>query len=93
MILDVPLLVESGRQDLLALVVVDVEPETAVHRLVEQRGMREADARARMARQATREDRVAKADHVLDNSGSLEALHAAVDALWPALVSLADEPQ
>ena len=92
-ILDVPLLVESGRNDLLALVVVDVEPEVAVRRLVAQRGMAEEDARARMAHQATRDARVAKADYVLDNSGSLDALHAAVDALWPALVALGDEPR
>lgn len=92
-ILDVPLLVESGRDDLGALVVVDVDPEIAVSRLVALRGMRETDARARIARQATREDRVAKADYILDNSGSLDALHAAVDALWPTLVALGDEPQ
>ena len=92
-ILDVPLLVESGRNDLLALVVVDVDPEVAVRRLVTQRGMAEEDARARMAHQAARDDRVAKADYVLDNSGSLDALRAAVDALWPALVALGDEPR
>jgi len=92
-ILDVPLLVESGRDDLGALVVVDVDPEIAVSRLVALRGMRETDARARIARQATREDRVAKADYILDNSGSLDALHAAVDALWPTLVARGDEPQ
>jgi len=92
-ILDVPLLVESGRDDLGALVVVDVDPEIAVSRLVALRGMGETDARARIARQATREDRVAKADYILDNSGSLDALHAAVDALWPTLVARGDEPQ
>jgi dephospho-CoA kinase len=81
-VLDVPLLVESGRSDLAALVVVDVDPEVAVQRLVEQRGMREDDARARMARQASREDRRSRADHVLDNSGSVEDLRAQVDALW-----------
>jgi dephospho-CoA kinase len=90
-ILDVPLLVESGRDDMAALVVVDVDPEVAVRRLVEQRAMREDDARTRMARQVSREDRLAKATHVLDNSGSLEALRAAVDALWPTLVSLGVE--
>jgi dephospho-CoA kinase len=91
-ILDVPLLVESGRDDMAALVVVDVDPEIAVRRLVEHRGMREDDARARMARQVSREDRLAKASHVVDNSGSVEALHAAVDALWPTLVDLGVEP-
>lgn len=84
-VLDVPLLVESGRDDMAALVVVDVDPEVALARLVEQRGMRAEDARARMARQATREERRARADVVLDNSGTREALEAQVDALWARL--------
>ena len=84
-ILDVPLLVESGRDDLAALVVVDVDPEIALRRLVEQRGMREDDARARMARQASREDRLARADEVIDNSGSLDELATQVVALWGRL--------
>lgn len=84
-VLDVPLLVESGRDDMGALVVVDVDPEVAVQRLVEHRGMREDDARARMARQVSRADRLAKADIVIDNSGTLEDLAAAVEAAWPAI--------
>ena len=88
MVLDVPLLVESGRDDMAGLVVVDVDPEVAVRRLVEHRGMREDDVRARMARQATREDRVAKADVVIDNSGSLAELEAVVAEAWPRLVAL-----
>jgi dephospho-CoA kinase len=84
-VLDVPLLVETGRDDMAMLVVVDVDPEVAVRRLVRRRGMREEDVRARMARQAPREERLAKADHVLDNSGALEDLHAQVDALWARL--------
>lgn len=87
-VLDVPLLVESGRDDLAALVVVDVEPEVAVRRLVEHRGMREDDARARMARQASREERLARADLVVDNSGSLDELARVVAELWPRLVEL-----
>jgi len=87
-VLDVPLLVESGRDDMAALVVVDVDPELAVQRLVEQRGMREADARARMARQASREDRLAKADLVIDNSGTPADLAARVDEVWPELLAL-----
>ena len=83
-----PLLVESGRDDMAALVVVDVDPETAVARLVEHRGMREDDARARMANQASRADRLARADLVIDNSGSVGDLAAAIDALWPRLVAL-----
>lgn len=89
-ILDVPLLVESGRDDMAALVVVDVDPEVAVARLVEHRGMRADDARARMARQASREERRAKADLVIDNSGSLADLEDAVEGAWPALRALAD---
>jgi dephospho-CoA kinase len=87
-VLDVPLLVESGRDDLAALVVVDVDPDVAVARLVEHRGMQEADARARMANQVPRADRLAKADLVIDNSGTLADLTERVDALWPQLVAL-----
>lgn len=90
-VLDVPLLVESGRDDMAALVVVDVDPELAVQRLVEHRGMREDDARARIARQATREERRAKADIVIDNSGSRADLERTVDAVWPQLRALATD--
>lgn len=81
-ILDVPLLVESGRDDLHAVVVVDVDPEIAVARLVEHRGFRADDAWARIARQASREDRLAKADVVVDNSGDLGDLEHEVAGLW-----------
>jgi dephospho-CoA kinase len=84
-ILDVPLLVEvapNRRYPLDALLVVDVEPEIAVRRLVEQRGMDETDARSRIARQASREERVAEADRVIDNGGTLDDLQAQVDAVW-----------
>ena len=87
-ILDVPLLVESGRDDMAALVVVDVDPEVAIERLVNQREMRENDVRARMANQADRAARLARADHVLDNSGSIEDLRAQVDELWVRLLAL-----
>lgn len=88
-VLDVPLLVESGRDDMSGLVVVDLDPEIAVRRLVEQRGMREEDARARMAKQASRADRLARADLVIDNSGSAEDLVEAVALAWPRLLRLA----
>ena len=81
-ILDVPLLVESGRDDQAGLIVVDVDPEVAVERLVAHRGFDADDARARMARQASREERLAKADFVIDNSGTLEDLDAQVDQAW-----------
>jgi dephospho-CoA kinase len=86
-VLDVPLLVESGRSDLAALVVVDVEPEVAVRRLVEHRGMREDDVRARMARQARWEDRLAEADVVIDNSGTLGDLRHRVESAWADLTT------
>jgi dephospho-CoA kinase len=87
-VLDVPLLVESGRDDMAATVVVDVDPETAVERLVERRGMREDDARARMASQVSRAERLEKAHFVLDNTGTLDDLARQVDLLWPKLVAL-----
>lgn len=85
---DVPLLVEADRSGFAAVVVVDVDPEVAVCRLVEQRGMAEADARARIANQTTRPARVAAADRVIDNSGTPDELRARVDELWPWLRSL-----
>jgi len=70
------------------LLVVDVDPEVAVKRLVTQRGMREPDVRARMARQASREERVARADFVIHNDGSLDDLAPQVDAAWEWIASL-----
>ncbi len=81
-VLDVPLLVESGRDDLAGLIVVDLDPEVAVARLVEHRGFRAEDARARMARQASREDRLARADFVIDNGGSPVDLDQQVSDAW-----------
>jgi dephospho-CoA kinase len=92
-VLDIPLLVESaGKRPVAGLLVVDVEPEIAIERLVAQRGFSEADARARMARQASREERRAKADLVIDNSGTLKDLERQVEALWPQIQALG-EPQ
>jgi dephospho-CoA kinase len=81
-VLDVPLLVETRRGGLSGIVVVDVPVETAVDRLVNQRGMTEEAARARVAVQASREERLAKADIVVDNSGTREALEARVAEVW-----------
>jgi dephospho-CoA kinase len=82
-VLDVPLLVESSRAYPVAgLLVVDVDPEVAVARLVEHRGMREADVRARMARQASRDERRARADRIIDNSGTPADLEHQVDEAW-----------
>ena len=86
--LDFPLLAERPRQGLSATVVVDVPVETAVERLVASRGMDEDDARARIANQVSREERLAIATHVIDNSGDLDALRDQVDALWEELTRL-----
>jgi dephospho-CoA kinase len=87
-IYDVPLLVESGRKGYAAVIVVDVDPEIAISRLVEQRGMTEADARARIANQDSREERLAVADHVIDNSGTREHLQQEVDEAWAWIQTL-----
>jgi dephospho-CoA kinase len=80
---DVPLLVESGMAPYFPLVVVvHVESEERVRRLVEQRGMPESDARARIAAQAGDGARRAAADVWLDNEGKPDDLQAAVDELW-----------
>ncbi len=79
---DVPLLVETGQAGSYDLVlVVEADPATRVARLV-QRGLTAEDARARMAAQATDEQRRAVADVVMDNSGSPEELEAQVDRFW-----------
>lgn len=79
---DIPLLVETGQGAAFDLVlVVEADPETRVARLV-QRGSAEADARARIAAQATDEQRRAVADVVLDNSGTRERLAEQVDRFW-----------
>jgi dephospho-CoA kinase len=88
-VMDIPLLAENPRKGLQAKIVVDVDPELAVHRLVSFRRMSEADARARIARQSPRADRLAIADRVIDNNGDLDELTAQVDELWAWLHALA----
>lgn len=79
---DVPLLVETGQAGSYDLVlVVEAELETRLARLVE-RGTTREDARARIAAQASDEQRRAVADVVLDNSGTLEQLVDQVDRFW-----------
>ncbi|THA65701.1 dephospho-CoA kinase [Streptomyces sp. A0958] len=88
---DVPLLTENGLASLYDLVVVvDAAPRTQLDRLVRLRGMTEEDARARMAAQATREQRRAVADLVIDNDGPVEELEAQVRAVWAELVRRAE---
>jgi dephospho-CoA kinase len=87
---DVPLLVEAARRAMsfAGVIVVDIDPEIAVQRVVEQRGMDEKDVRARIANQASREERLAVADKVIDNSGTREELRRQVDEVWAWIQTL-----
>ncbi|MFJ5556178.1 dephospho-CoA kinase [Streptomyces sp. NPDC093250] len=91
---DVPLLTENGLAPLYDLViVVDASPETQLERLVSKRGMTEEDARARMAAQATREQRRAIADMIIDNDGTLDELEQRVKDVCSELVRRARAPR
>lgn len=82
-VLDHPLLVETGLADELKVVVVVTAPEDLrVARLSEGRGIDEGDARARMRNQAPDEQREASATHVIVNDGDLDDLAARVEAVW-----------
>jgi dephospho-CoA kinase len=79
----IPLLVETGQQGHFdQVVVVDVEPEVQLSRIVRRDGLSEAEARARLRAQASREARLAAAHVVLRNNGTRDDLAAAVDRLW-----------
>jgi dephospho-CoA kinase len=85
---DVPLLVETGiAEQFDIVVVVQATEETRLRRLVDGRGMSPAEARGRIAAQATDEQRRAVADVVLDNDGTLAELYRAVDQLWSRLIA------
>ncbi|MDG9725476.1 MULTISPECIES: dephospho-CoA kinase [unclassified Streptomyces] len=91
---DVPLLTENGLAPLYdVVVVVDADPATQLDRLVRLRGMTEPDARARMAAQATREQRREIADVVIDNDVPLDALRARVKKVWAELTRRAHAPR
>lgn len=87
-VLDVPLLVENPRTGLCGTVVVDLDPEVAVERLVAQRGYTEEEARSRIARQASRKARRSVADWIIDNSGSRLDLARQVGLAWRWMCSL-----
>ena len=91
-VMDNALLIENPRDGLQATIVVDLDFDAQVQRLVEFRGFDEADARARISRQATREQRLARATHVIDNSGTLEELRPQIARLWEELTALAQLP-
>lgn len=85
-VLDIPLLAEGqatrDERGLAVVIVVDSPEDEQVRRLVTQRGMAEADVRARIAAQADRDKRLSLADFVIDNTGTLEHLTAEVDRCW-----------
>jgi len=91
-VLDIPLLTENPRKGLQGTIVVDAPTEVQVERLVRYRGFSEADVRARISRQASREDRLKVADFVIDNSGDVEALGPQIERLWQWLTSLPQLP-
>ena len=84
-------LLESGRMLTLCdeVWVVTSHPDVQLRRLVEQRGMDEEAARQRMAAQSHQAHKVAQADHVIVNDGSLEDLYAQLDDLWDGLLNRA----
>ncbi|HEX8488297.1 MAG TPA: dephospho-CoA kinase [Propionibacteriaceae bacterium] len=88
----IPLLVETQQQDDFDLVVVvDVDAERQLDRLQRRNALSASEAGARLAAQASRQQRLAAADRVIDNSGSLESLHEQVDELWRNLVARAGQ--
>jgi dephospho-CoA kinase len=85
---DIPLLVENARAgDFDTVVVVDASPETQVERMVRDRGWRREEAEARMRAQATREQRLAVATHVVENTGTREDLRRRVAEVFADVVS------
>ena len=98
-LLDIPLLAESKKKDgshdrrgTSAIIVVDCPVDTAVSRLIAHRGFTEDDANARVAAQATRDDRRALADFIIDNSGDEASLDIEVDRCWQWLESVPATP-
>ena len=88
---DIPLLVEGGAdRGYAAVIVVDADEEVRFARLLANRGMSRADAAARMAAQASRQDRLAAADYVIVNDGSLADLDQETDRVWSELLTLRD---
>lgn len=87
-ILDAALLFDRSRPGLVGSIVVDVDPEVAIRRLAQFRGFDEADARRRVTAQMRREDRVALADQVIDNSGDRDDLAPQIDRIWEWIATL-----
>jgi dephospho-CoA kinase len=85
---DIPLLVETGQASSFdAVLVVDVPEDLQVERAMDERGWSEDEARARISAQATRQERLAAATHVIDNSGTLEDLRRRVAEVFAELTT------
>jgi len=83
---DIPLLAESGRADTFdEVIVVDVPPELQIERMTGDRGWTREEAESRIAAQASREDRLAIATYVIDNTGTLDELRAQVEEVYAQL--------
>jgi dephospho-CoA kinase len=86
---DIPLLAETGQAGSFdAVLVVDVPPELQVERLVRNRGWSADEAAARIAAQASRDDRLAVATYVLDNTGTTEDLRQRVAEVFVELTGV-----
>ena len=81
-VLDIPLITDRDTYAMSGLVVVDVPVEVAIERVVADRQMSSDEVRARIARQISRDRRLALADRVIDNSGDRDALRRQVDETW-----------
>ncbi|HEY4598650.1 dephospho-CoA kinase [Corynebacterium sp.] len=88
LVYDMPLLIENGEYKKMDhVLVVDAEDEIRIDRLVNSRGLDEEDARRRIAAQISREERLAAADSVVDNSGTRDQLLQQVDTFWEQVVA------
>ena len=88
-LIDIPLLVTAegelardGYKNFSGRIVVDCDEKLAVDRLIDSRGFTEEDARARISKQATREQRLVFADYLIDNNGDLQSLERQVNECW-----------
>ena len=87
---DIPLLFESGDPEAFdAVVLVDAPEPVRLRRLVEHRGLSEAEARAMIGAQLPAASKRARSDFVIDNEGDLAALERATSAVWRALLARA----
>ena len=86
---DIPLLAESGMAEAFeAVIVVDAPPEVQVDRMMRDRGLTREEAESRIAAQASREDRLAVATYVIDNTGTLEELRQRVEEVYRELTAV-----